>query len=169
MSWTLQELAILKARAAEGLSAGKIADCLPGKSRNAVIGMLRRGDGLYGALQGRPKNEARGRVAMSKADNTAAKLKPRPKRDFKGDRAAAKVVPVEPAPPLVDPVANLPAPLPITFLDAVMKKRCLHYVGDWLSPDGPGMPVCGAERAQNVIETRYCRRHLLAQRQAVAA
>lgn len=184
MSWTAEELAMLKLRAGEGLSAGKIAEYLPGKTRNAVIGMLRRGDGKFGALQGRPKNEARGRRPDPEPK---PKLKLRPTRDFVGktavDRALASapsvdILIVSPdcvsyskpvVPKSFEPVANLPAPLPTAFLDAVIRNRCLHYVGDWFGADGPDMPVCGAERAQGVLETRYCRRHMVVARRVAEA
>lgn len=194
MSWSAEELDVLKRRADEGLSAKRIAEHLPNRSRNAVIGMLRRGDGKYGTLQGQPKNEAIGR-ATPKTDIP-------PKRPYRPVGPAAPSIEVPagadisssrvefsmPWPPtspvellFVSPdcvsyskpavveapvdVANLPAPLPITFLAAVMTDRCLHYACDWFAPDGPDMPVCGAERAQDVLHTRYCRRHLISQRQ----
>ena len=48
----------------------------------------------------------------------------------------------------------------MAFLDAVLGNRCLHFVGDPLSVDGPGMPVCGAERAAFAPpHNRYCARH----------
>jgi hypothetical protein len=48
------------------------------------------------------------------------------------------------------------------FGDAVELGRCLHFVGDPFSDDGPGMPVCGAERAQDAgYDNRYCRPHLI--------
>lgn len=60
-------------------------------------------------------------------------------------------------------VSNLPATLPITYLEAVFSDRCLHFAGDPLGRDGPDMPVCGAARADGVLNTRYCRRHLVSQ------
>jgi hypothetical protein len=200
MSWTAEELAVLKARADEGLSSGQIAAFLPAKSRNAVIGMLKRGEGKYGALLGQPRNQARGRAVAPRVEKAATTLKARPARDFKGDRALARAKIAKTIPEAkasedngsiandhVDQVgtaapgdasrarggadtapSNLPAPLPRTFLDAMLAGRCLHYVGDPFGPDGPDMPVCGAERAQNVIETRYCRRHLIGERLARA-
>ncbi|MBZ9822317.1 GcrA family cell cycle regulator [Mesorhizobium sp. CA4] len=155
MSWTAEELDCLKSLAEQGLSAGQIASHLPGKSRNAVIGMLKRGKGAYGSLQGKPRNNARGRTA--------------PPAEIKLDRPAlpprARIIAPPPIAPAViqpkpEPVANLPAPLPITFLQAIMTDRCLHYACAPFDPDGPDMPVCGAERATDPIGTRYCRRHL---------
>ncbi|TPK15194.1 hypothetical protein FJ872_19555 [Mesorhizobium sp. B2-5-9] len=160
MSWTAAELDALRDLAGQGLSASQIAARLPGaRSRNAVIGMLKRGNGKYGQLLGQPRNEARGRApsqpkpAQPKRVRSMAQAPIRPVRQI-----LAKAPPIE-------AVANLPAPLPITFLAAVMADRCLHYACDWFASDGPDMPVCGAERARNVLETRYCRRHLVSQRQ----
>ncbi|TPN16213.1 hypothetical protein FJ973_05850 [Mesorhizobium sp. B2-1-3] len=176
MSWTAEELAVLKRAADEGLSSGTIASRLPGKSRNAVIGMLRRGDGKYGRLLGQPVNQARGRATPKTGQP--------PKRRYKPARTIVPVAPpIAPAaspveilfasPPCTHftvpvkepPAPNLPAPVPITFLDAVMTDRCLHFACDWNAPDGPDMPVCGAERARDVPHTRYCRRHLRSERQ----
>lgn len=194
MSWTTAELKVLKLRANEGLSASQIAAYLPGKSRNAVIGMLRRGKGRYGDLKGQPKNHAIGRATPT-ATPAPVVLKPKPERDFTGHRAAqknsvakasedngrtsARGAPMAGEASRLDagrtasatseikdatagetaPVSNLPAALPITFLDAVVRHRCLYFAGDWYGADGPDMPVCGAERSAEPLETRYCRRH----------
>lgn len=181
MSWSAEELAALRNLAGQGLSALQISKRLPGdRSRNAVIGMLRRGKGKYGELKGQPKNQAIGRATP--------KTEEPPKRKYRPVRPAAimdppPVAPVEilfaspdcvhfSKPPaiekLVEIVPNLPATLPITFLQAVMTNRCLHYACAPYDPDGPDMPVCGAERAAEPLHTRYCRRHLIAKRQVAA-
>lgn len=223
MRWTAEELAVLKLRAGEGLSAGQIAQFLPGRSRNAVIGMLRRGEGKYGRLLGEPSNRAA--CAAQAVNHAPARLKPKPVRDFVGKLAVERVTEIPAmtpvdilfispdcpghARPLIGAVrsnpeakasedngstaisreeagtavtgdasrarggagtapSNLPATLPMTFLQAALTDRCLYFVCDWYDPDGPDMPVCGAPRAANVVGTRYCRRHL-AQRVQVAA
>lgn len=45
------------------------------------------------------------------------------------------------------------------FAEAMTLDRCLHFVGDWLTPDGPDMPVCGAERSLSAYPIPYCARH----------
>ncbi|MER8503835.1 GcrA family cell cycle regulator [Mesorhizobium sp. M1142] len=158
--WSADDLQALRELAGQGLSAAQIAARLPGdRSRNAVIGKLKRGKGSHGALLGQPKNQAIGR-ATPKSEKPV-------KRKYRPVRRAVMAPSIEaPVERLFEakPVANLPATLPMTFLNAVMANRCLHYACDWFAPDGPDMPVCGAERA-DVLETRYCRRHLLSERQ----
>ncbi|RWD33909.1 MAG: hypothetical protein EOS34_17225 [Mesorhizobium sp.] len=162
--WTAEELKALHDLAGQGLSALQISKRLPtGRSRNAVIGKLMRGKGKYGQLMGQPKNQAIGR-ATPKTEQPV-------KRKYRPVRPVFKAPPIEtPVERLfeAEPVANLPATLPITFLEAVMTNRCLHYAGNPFDPDGPDMPVCGAARAPDVLETRYCRRHLIAKRQVAA-
>ncbi|MER8427797.1 GcrA family cell cycle regulator [Mesorhizobium sp. M1403] len=159
--WSAADLQALRDLAGQGLSAAQIAARLPGDhSRNAVIGKLQRGKGKFGQLLGQPKNQAIGRATP--------KTETPPKRRYRPVRRVVAAPSVEP-PPIerlfkTEPVANLPATLPITFLAAVMANRCLHYAGDWFAPGVPDMPVCGAERA-DVLETRYCRRHLMSERQ----
>ncbi|MER9870246.1 GcrA family cell cycle regulator [Mesorhizobium sp. M0136] len=159
--WSTEDLQALRDLAGQGLSAAQIAASLPGdRSRNAVIGKLKRGKGRLGQLLGQPKNQAIGRA-------TPKTEKP-PKRKYRPVRRIVNAPSIEaPVERLfeAEPVANLPATLPMTFLDAVMTNRCLHFACDWFAPGGPDMPVCGAERAQEVLETRYCRRHLLSERQ----
>ncbi|MCA0027365.1 MULTISPECIES: GcrA family cell cycle regulator [unclassified Mesorhizobium] len=179
MSWTAEELAVLKRAADEGLSSGTIASRLPGKSRNAVIGMLRRGDGKYGRLLGQPVNQARGRATPMTGQP--------PKRRYKPARTIVPVAPPIAAaspveihftsppcthftvPAKVEAPANVAAVVPIPFLQAVMTDCCLHFACSWDAPDGPDMPVCGAERARDVPHTRYCRRHLASERQSRVA
>ncbi|RWB96467.1 MAG: hypothetical protein EOQ56_25420 [Mesorhizobium sp.] len=177
--WTAEELKALHDLAGQGLSALQISKRLPtGRSRNAVIGKLMRGKGKYGQLTGQPKNQAIGRATPK--TETPPKRKYRPVRRVTG--IAPPIAPASPVellftspdckhfskPAEVKVVANLPATLPITFLEAVMTDRCLHYAGAPYDPDGPDMPVCGAPRAHDVLETRYCRRHLIAKRQVAA-
>ncbi|MER9875600.1 GcrA family cell cycle regulator [Mesorhizobium sp. M0195] len=175
--WSADDLQALRELAGEGLSAAQIAARLPGdRSRNAVIGKLKRGKGSHGALLGQPKNQAIGRATP--------KTETPPKRKYRPVRPVMAVTrPITPASPVellftspdcvhfskpIEAVPNLPATLPITFLQAVMTDRCLHYAGAPYDPDGPDMPVCGAERAAEPLHTRYCRRHLIAKRQVAA-
>ncbi|WP_287248695.1 GcrA family cell cycle regulator [Mesorhizobium sp.] len=165
--WTAEELKALHDLAGQGLSALQISKRLPtGRSRNAVIAKLMRGKGKYGQLMGQPKNQAIGRATP--------KTETPPKRKYRPVVRRVVIAPSIEAPAPVErlfeaePVANLPATLPITFLEAIMTNRCLHYAGNPFDPDGPDMPVCGAARAHDVLETRYCRRHLIAKRQVAA-
>ncbi|WP_292487775.1 GcrA family cell cycle regulator [Mesorhizobium sp.] len=177
--WSAADLQALRDLAGQGLSAAQIAARLPGeRSRNAVISKLKRGKGTFGALLGQPKNQAIGRATPK--TETPPKRKYRPVRRVTG--IAPPIAPASPVellfrspdcthfskPAEVKVVANLPATLPITFLEAVMTDRCLHYAGSPFDPDGPDMPVCGAARARGVLGTRYCRRHLTLQRQVAA-
>ncbi|MER8811431.1 GcrA family cell cycle regulator [Mesorhizobium sp. M0965] len=159
-AWTDADLRALRDLAGQGLSALQISKRLPGDhSRNAVIGKLARAKGKFGQLLGQPKNQAIGRATP--------KTETLPKRKYRPVRRIVNAPSIEaPVERLfkAEPVANLPATLPMTFLDAVMTNRCLHYACDWFAPGGPDMPVCGAERA-DVLETRYCRRHLASERQ----
>ncbi|WP_287207308.1 GcrA family cell cycle regulator [Mesorhizobium sp.] len=164
--WSAADLQALRDLAGQGLSAAQIAARLPGeRSRNAVISKLKRGKGSFGALLGQPKNQAIGRATP--------KTETPPKRKYRPVRRVIAIAPPIEAPIErlfeTEPVANLPATLPITFLEAIMTNRCLHYAGAPYGPDGPDMPVCGAARARDVLETRYCRRHLIAKRQVAAA
>lgn len=196
MSWTAEELQSLKALADQGLSAGQIASHLPGKTRNAVIGMLKRGKGQYGRLMHRPgppalrtalkappplapvevlfhsppcvgfskplatrsipeakASEDNGSIASDRDDEVGTAAP----GDASRARGGADTAP-----------SNLPATLPITFLQAVLTDRCLHYACAPFDPDGPDMPVCGQPRAANVVGTRYCRRHLALRAQVAA-
>jgi hypothetical protein len=56
---------------------------------------------------------------------------------------------------------------PTTFLDAVNADRCLYFADNPMSEDGPDMPVCGAERAHEPANTRYCPYHVKRQGQYV--
>ncbi|RUV98287.1 hypothetical protein EOA88_00160 [Mesorhizobium sp. M5C.F.Ca.IN.020.14.1.1] len=163
--WSAADLQALRDLAGQGLSAAQIAARLPGeRSRNAVISKLKRGKGSFGALLGQPKNQAIGRATP--------KTETPPKRKYRPVRRVIAIAPPIEAPIErlfeTEPVANLPATLPITFLEAVMTDRCLHYAGSPFDPDGPDMPVCGAARARDVLGTRYCRLHLIAKRQVAA-
>lgn len=69
------------------------------------------------------------------------------------------------------PVPSLPpistdhalALIPMSFLEAIDRDRCLYFADDAMAPAGPDMPVCGAGRAHAPPQTRYCRRHLRSQ------
>ena len=131
--WTAAEIDRLKAMAAEQLSVPAMMLRMPARSRKAIMGKLDR----LGLKAG-------------------SALPP---------RTSPPLVPVDlpPLPKPADPPAapNLPALLPITFLQAVMTDRCLYFVGDPFCPDGPDMPVCGGWRAEyGGRENRYCRLHV---------
>lgn len=153
----------------EGLSASQISDRFTirfdrYKSRNAIIGLVHRTKALADigferqavGQKGprkpraeRPARKVRGKFAwgsdFGKAANAAAPVD----RLFADVAAAAQPARQEIAVP------------PIGFLDAIMQDRCLFFAGDPHSPPGPGMPVCGAERAAGEAETRYCRKHMV--------
>ena len=148
--WQPSELVKLKELAGQGLSAGLIAAHLNrqfgnGRSRQAVIGKIHRGEGLFGWLTPRPRLRADGKRPVA----GLPELPP------------AKAVTVSPD----CKCYSLPATRPMRFVDAMIADRCLHFVGDLYGPAGPDMPVCGAERAEGVLGTRYCRRHLASQHQ----
>ncbi|ESY75544.1 GcrA cell cycle regulator, partial [Mesorhizobium sp. LNHC221B00] len=129
--WTQTEIDTLRRLTGEGFSASQIGIKM-GRGRNSVIGKIHRLHGDGGKLTRPAGND-------------------RPKREKQPQRRPA---PRPPRPTMVFerpqpyvPAANLPATLPVAFLDAVTAKRCLHFIGDPFGPDGPDMPVCGAERS----------------------
>lgn len=124
----------LKALADGSLSAAKIAAEL-GMSRQAVIGKIHRGKGLFGALGATSSNPAR----KTKAVTMAAQSAPPAMEHIVVEREAS--VPAVNAPPLVP---ALPASDPVPFLVAISRGGCRFYCSDWLAPSGPNMPVCGA-------------------------
>lgn len=165
--WQPSELVKLKELAGQGLSAGLIAAHLNrqfgnGRSRSAVLGKIHRGRGQYGQLahqpgfrlDGKPRVKSGpkpGSVKVSVAGSGRAVSRPEP----------VKIVTVSPD----CKSFSVPATRPMRFVDAMIADRCLHFVGDLYGPAGPDMPVCGAERAEGVLGTRYCRRHLASQHQ----
>ncbi|MGB3415751.1 MAG: GcrA family cell cycle regulator [Mesorhizobium sp.] len=183
-AWYPSEMAKLRELTAKGLSAGVIAAQLNrqfgnGRSRNAVIGKLMRGNGKFGRLTPRSTYAATTNVEIK----TAVRPTPKPqsaasslgRADQTGaaiPRAAPVTLPATPPDAVILTVSpdcksySVPATRPVRFLDALFADRCLHFVGDIYSPGGPDMPVCGAERAQGVLGTRYCCRHLASQHQA---
>jgi GcrA cell cycle regulator len=154
--WPYEDLQMLGKLVADGLSAGEIGRKM-GRTRNAVIGKIMRQKDQIGRL-------ARSQGAPGKVARKQTPLVRRPYR-----KATPKPMPVFDRPQPYVAVANLPATLPVTFLDAVTARRCLHFVGDPFGPDGPDMPVCGAERSEAAGEVPYCRRHLVSAARAVSA
>lgn len=167
-AWSADECALLRRLAAEGLTASAITMALNRalggrRSRNAVLGKLLR---MRIAMQSKHVASDPGRrskpvsASSPRAGKAGAATPPR------AAPATSSAVPAAPE----APVAKLPATLPVRFIDAMFADCCLHFVGDPLGLDGPDMPVCGAERAQDASpHNRYCRRHLASQREAVAA
>lgn len=152
--WSEAELNRLGKLVKEGLSASLIGEAM-GRSRNAVIGKILRMNGKVGRLTARNNSQK----ASARSRKPAA---PRPARAT--PPASARSPKPESKPALAamircEPVHNLPATLPITFLDAIDRGRCLYFAGDPLGAGGPEMPVCGAERTAS--HPRYCRRHSL--------
>ncbi|WP_050596592.1 GcrA family cell cycle regulator [Mesorhizobium ciceri] len=146
--WSQAEIDTLRKLTGEGLSASQIGTKM-GRSRNAIIGKILRLNGAGGHLTVRPIKAGDGRPVRRPAP-----CRPRPpKLAF----VAAKPVFERPQPYV--PAQNLPATLPVGFLDAVNARKCLHFVGDPFSSDGPEMPVCGAERSEAAGAVPYCRRH----------
>ncbi|RWN11780.1 GcrA family cell cycle regulator [Mesorhizobium sp.] len=149
--WAAEDISTLHRLVGEGLSAGEIGKKM-GRTRNAVIGKIIRMKGDVGRL--------------ARSPGPAGKLarKQTPVRQVRSYRRAAPrptpvAAPVFERPQPYVPVANLPATLPVTFIEAVTAKRCLHFVGDPFGPDGPEMPVCGAERSPLAGNRPYCRHH----------
>jgi GcrA cell cycle regulator len=183
--WSEAEVERLTALAGQGYSAGLIASRLciefgTGRSRNSVIGKMMRGKGQFGRLHLLPRNKgtrnserassSRAGKAGAASPHRAAPATPLASR-AKGAPVGRTNVPDvrSDAPPAAEVPMNLPVALPISFEAAVDGGRCLYFVGDPYAPSGPDMPVCGAERAEGVLHTRYCRKHLISQCQVVAA
>lgn len=163
--WTSEEIEMLRKLVGEGLSAGQISKQM-GRTRNAVIGKIMRQKGAVGRLGnaqggnhgGRPRKQT-----LPKSHNVARRA-PRPRLVFS---ATPKPAFERPQPYVA--ATNLPATLPIAFLDAVDARRCLHYMGDPFGADGPDAPVCGAERSAISGLIPYCRRHMAGAYRAVPA
>ncbi len=180
IAWHPSEMTKLRELTAKGLSAGVIAAQLNrqfgnGRSRNAVIGKIVRGKGQYGRLL-RPSGIGTHGVPHGKADtkphSAASSLGRAEQTGAAVPRAAPVTLPAMESDAVIMTISpdckgySVPATRPVRFLDALFADSCLHFVGDVYSPAGPDMPVCGAERAQGVLGTRYCCRHLASQRQA---
>lgn len=173
-AWTEPEMARLKELVEKEMSASQIAAALcrefgSGRTRNSVIGKIKRGNGRWGRLarEGRAPNRRPLRPAVPARSRPVA---------VSAQSPSPVPVPAPPPQPVdgpvvpVDPPAPLPATAPMRFIDAVFADRCLHFVGDPLGPDGPDMPVCGAERAQHAHrDNRYCSLHIASGREAVPA
>ena len=167
-AWPPSELVKLKDLVGQGLSAGLIASLLNrqfgnGRSRSAVLGKIHRGHGQFGRLaqqpgfrlDGEPRAKSGPKAGSVKASVAGSGLEvalPKPVGILTGSLACKSF--------------SVPATRPVRFIDALFADRCLHFVGDPYSASGPDMPVCGAERAEGVLGTRYCRRHLASQHQA---
>lgn len=140
--WTPERVERLAALVAERRTATQIGVAL-GISRNAVIGKILRLKGAAGHLKPRT-----GAVP-----------------DRKKARAARRRVAGVAAQPVITeagwqpPARTMPALVPMRFADASMTGRCLHFVGDWLGPSGPDMPVCGGERSERAWPVPYCPMH----------
>lgn len=149
--WPMEDIDMLQRLVGEGLSAGEIGKRM-GRSRNAIIGKIIRMKGGVGRLARSPSAAGKMARKQTPAVRMARRAQPRPV-------PPPKLVFERPQP--YQPVANLPATLPIGFLDAVEGKLCLHFVGDPFGPDGPDMPVCGAARSEAAGDVPYCRRHFI--------
>ena len=187
--WTQGEMDRLKALAAEGLSSTQIAFRLnaefrTARTRNSIIAKLDRGKGGLGKLSARPatskplhrKPAPSAKPRAGKAGAPSPHTKAPANYSFTsrpvGAPAGRANVPDGQAPLQAAPVAvaNLPAPLPVAFIDALFADTCLHFVGNPMSAGGTDMPVCGAARMQDApLHNRYCRRHFHSQHQARAA
>jgi GcrA cell cycle regulator len=156
--WPYEDLQLLRKLVTDGLSASQIGKKM-GRTRNAVIGKIMRQKGQIGHLA---------RSSGGTASKVSRKQTPLTTRPYRKPQPP-KPAPVFERPQVYVPCANLPATLPVAFLDAVNGKKCLHYVGDAFSLDGPDMPVCGAERSADAGTVPYCRRHLASATRAVPA
>lgn len=138
----------------DGLSGSQIAARFSHEfrpvTRNAILGVLHRNKMLKGKRQATASRPPR----VPRAPK-ASPVKAANRRAIPSGAAAFN--------PGYVPLAQTAAlvPLPITFLDAVNANRCLFFATDPFSPDGPDMPVCGAERPMwGSRDNRYCARHL---------
>jgi hypothetical protein len=169
---------------AEGLSATQIAFRLNAefrttRTRHSVIGKIDRSNSGLGKLTSRkaaakPVNTKPAPSAKPRAGKVGASSPHTKAPAAHSDASCILYV----SPPCVGfsvpkrpvPVENLPAPLPVAFIDALFADTCLHFVGNPLSAGGPDMPVCGAARMQDApLHNRYCRRHFHSQHQVRAA
>lgn len=165
--WTQADEDRLKDLADGTLSATEIAARLGGVSRNAVIGKIMRGKGQFGRLAPRARAGERAAASRQRPSGEKSKRSPRALPGARDKAAGAVSAPAPAAAPAPSPCVPLPravAPVlrPMSFLEAVMRGRCLFFACDPYAPDGPDMPVCGHERAE-LHNTRYCRRHLAEQ------
>jgi GcrA cell cycle regulator len=160
--WTHEEITTLTRLVGENHSASTIARMM-GRGRNSIISKVHRLKGAAGKLNGAPEPGHGERKRAAPKSHNVARRAPRPRMVH----AAPKPVFERPQPYV--PAVNLPATLPVGFLDAVDRKRCLHFMGDPFGPDGPDAPVCGAERSADAGTVPYCRRHLVSATRAVPA
>lgn len=161
--WSEERIGILRELAADKLSAAEIGAKM-GVTRNTISGAAHRhGIQLKGGTARKPDTPEAEAARLRKAVPSTRRAPAVP--------APARVL--APPPELAPlPTSAALVPLPITFWDAVRADRCLFFACDPFSPDGPDMPVCGAERpAWAARENRYCARHLtlLAQKARAAA
>ncbi len=152
--WTPGRETALAKLVADNLSASQIGAQL-GCSRNAVIGKIIRGNGRFGALSGIANGRKPPSQQVPRASGPARAVAVSPAARSAG---AAKS-PAAPALSSSTAVARVPMP----FLEAVERGRCLYFAGDPYAPSGPDMPVCGDRRA-DVAATRYCAIHLVRRR-----
>lgn len=128
--WSDEELATLKEMWLEGASATRIANALPGRSRNAVLGKVHR-------MKEMPKRTTT--VARSRAQ-----------RGFPAPRRAPvsldKIIP---------PSQLKPADPPIYTRD-LEEHHCRFPYDDPKAPDRGGYRYCGAQRSG---ASRYCDSH----------
>ncbi|TJW50894.1 MAG: hypothetical protein E5X65_25680 [Mesorhizobium sp.] len=158
--WNAEQIEILRKLVAEGLSGSQIGARM-GRNRNSIIGKIHRlkdvkltkAGGNTGGTR-KQKLSGNGRLPARQAPRLVFSATPKP--------AFERPQPYVPA-------TNLPTTLPISFLDAVDARRCLHYMGDPYGADGPDAPVCGAERSAISGDIPYCRRHMAGAYRAVPA
>jgi hypothetical protein len=165
-AYTPAEIDAIAAWLRADCSAGEIAARLSAQrgtplSRNAVIGIVLRNRVLnaIGFSRGARQTRLRGGAPVK----AGAALPPRPPRPRAEPKAAPPraIMLAAPAPkplPFAGRAADIVV-VPLPFLRAATEKRCLFYVGDAMSPDGPDMPVCGCLR-QTASRKPYCALHL---------
>lgn len=134
--WTGNELDTIRRLWAEGLSIAKIADRLPGRTKNAVVGKIHRL-----VLPSRPSPIRRQAPAATPPAPAGARPAPLP-------RAAATL----PPPPAAPPPSPPPAPLPPPRLST---RKCCWPIGE---PRQPGFRICEAP-VEIGARLAYCPEH----------
>jgi hypothetical protein len=138
-----EKLKALNELAVQGYSAAQIAECYPGATRNAVIGMANRNRiTLHGTARRRHDPEARGKVIEMPAKKHS------PLKGKKKNAGPAKVIPLKPK----------QGPVKMMDLTNATCRRPLFKSAKGLHPDE--MFFCGEVTAPESSWCRECKKTL---------